>query len=173
MRRTNRSLQQAYKQDYSADHQPPNHPDETPVRPADQRSGGENDHAGIAARNHQPEPGVKGLPGPDIGPPRKGKTPSIARPATYAITTIQHNAFKSKPNTGCIPASDRAPENIPERRMKQVDAMIEKIAEFAGLNGDPGQLAIDSIQKRHDPASQQAGEIDNLCKTGNKPPGSG
>ncbi len=56
-------------------------------------------------------------------------------------------------------AADR-PGPIPERRMDQVDPVIHHIPEARGLQRHPGQLAIDRVEKGHDPGGDQAeGEV--------------
>src|SRR3546814_2773689 len=47
----------------------------------------------------------------------------------------------------------------PERRMDQVDAVIEDVAELRRLQRHPCELAVDRIEERHDPGGEQAAQI--------------
>ena len=50
-----------------------------------------------------------------------------------------------------------APGNIPERRVDEIDAVIEIVAPFAGGQRSAGKLAIHGVEKSHGPGGEEAG----------------
>ena len=48
------------------------------------------------------------------------------------------------------------PGDIPERRMQQVDAVIEDIADAGRSEGDARELAVDGVEKSHQPRGEEA-----------------
>src|SRR5262245_1507522 len=96
----------------------------------------------VPARNHHPEPGIEALP-------HEGIEAELCLEALFQESPDEIGAKDCPtgwpdPRMARVDHTDAMGEaEPPQRRVDQIIAMIEQVAEFAGGQGYPRQLAVD------------------------------
>ena len=156
-----RGQQQPDEQQCGRQRGPCSHRHEAEIRPANNEARREHDHVRIAPCRDQPEPGVERTPGED-GEPRD---PQLERTLAEAPADVADEddpvdrRQRDSADGRRVEGEPDAPGDIPERRMNEVDAVVEDVSQLGRGDGDAREFAVAQgipVEDRKLPADMMA-----------------